>query len=210
MPAARPPRRDSPRVTDRGAIVGPASCRPNSWRRCGRARCRSWLAIQIAPAAGRREESSPGPRLRRPARCQSCGTPAGRLHGYGVRPVRGTRRCRPGGRSPGWLMPRSRPSGSLDGGSSASAVSAAGPGAKERDDGREIAECARRRQHSIWISARAVRRGFDRRRASAVGEARFDFRQRGEDDVADHLQAAGADGVERVLRRCATGGSRGR
>ena len=29
----------------------------------------------------------------------------------------------------------------------------------------------------------------------------LDLRQRGEDDVADHLQAAGADGVERVLRR---------
>ena len=40
--------------------------------------------------------------------------------------------------------------------------------------------------------------------AAAVVKAfrkRFDLRQRGEHDVADHLQAARADGVERVLRR---------
>ena len=64
-----------------------------------------------------------------------------------------------------------------------------------------------RLQHAVRAAARPMRRpvSSDLRqiRASIV-------RQRGEHDVADDLQAAGADGVERVLRRVPRARSRGR
>src|SRR5205823_2497963 len=60
--------------------------------------------------------SSPGPRLPHPVRCRSCGRPAETRPGCALRPVRERRRYPPGGRGPGWLLPRSRPSATLDGG----------------------------------------------------------------------------------------------